>query len=47
MNRYDVKTRRWSRMHNVLIDGQGDGERTVETKPQTVYVLEVSLDADE
>lgn len=26
---------------------QGDGERTVETKPQTVYVLEVSLDADE
>lgn len=26
---------------------QGDGERTVETKPQTVYVLEVSLDVDE
>ena len=23
MNRYDIKTHRWSRLHNVLIDGQG------------------------
>lgn len=23
MNRYDLKTRRWSRLHSVLIDGQG------------------------
>ena len=26
---------------------QGDGERTVETKPQTVYVLEVGFDGKE
>lgn len=48
MNRYDIKTHRWSRLHvYVQRTSQGDGERTVETKPQTVYVLEVSLDVDE